>query len=233
MGVEGTHARARSMPKRGLSLRASTLRNSSVGSARVGVHIEAATPLIQINWLDVLASTGSSIRMHCPIPGPFSDRGNLFCARHTERLCALHLCQQNLRVELLFLAERSVQTRHYRLLNLRSTKSFCGRRQFRNVKSARVPAPFLKMQSKQSSAGFCIRQIHKENLVEPALTQHLRRQHSNVVRGCRQEHATLSVLHPSQQGGEQSLGESCICVSAGSCRRERLLNLVNPEHHGS
>src|SRR6516225_5407148 len=176
---------------------------------------------------------GSSIRRHRPVPGPISDRANLFCARHTERLCALHLCQQNLRVELLFLAERSVQSRHYRLLNLRSTESFRGRRQFRNVKSARVPAPFFEMQSKQSSARFCIRQIHKENLVEPALTQHLRRQHSNVVRGCRQEHATLSVLHPSQQRGEQSLRESCICVSAGSCRRERLLNLVNPKHHRS
>src|SRR5277367_6267321 len=86
------------------------------------------------------------------------------------------------------------------------------------------------MQSEELRANFSIRQVDEKNLVETAFAQHLRRQGPDVVRSGGEKHDAFTILHPGQKRRQQPLRQSRIRVAAGSGRRKRLFDFVDPQN---
>src|ERR1700730_17506961 len=122
-----------------------------------------------------------SIRRYGPGLSPLPDGLDVFGAGHAQRLRTVNLRQQNLRRELLFLAESSIESRNDRLLDLRPGKTFACDRELRRIERHSIPSALLEVQHEERRAHICSRQVDEENFIKPAFAEHLRRKRGDVV----------------------------------------------------
>src|SRR5580658_2680297 len=156
----------------------------------------------------------------------------VFRASNAEWLGVVNFGQQNFGGELLLLAKGSVEAGGDGLLDFGAGKSIGRSRKFLQIERTRIAAAFFQVNGEQGTARLRVRQIHKENFIEAALAQHLRRQTGNIVGGGRKKNTALMVLHPGEQRGQQALGQPCVGVPTRARGGESFFDFVNPHHDG-
>src|SRR6266545_4651687 len=90
-----------------------------------------------------------------------------------------------------------------------------------------APAP-SEVQCEDLAPRLRVRQVHEEELVEPAAAEQLGRQPRHVVRRRDDEHRPLPLLQPCRKSPEQA-GGARVGAVAGARSGEPLLDLVHPE----
>src|SRR5262245_31025247 len=172
-----------------------------------------------------------SVRHHRALAGPGAEGVDLLAARHRERPGRLQLVEEDLGAELGRARERGVEPGDDGLLDLGAGEAVGARDQPIEVEGRRVALPLAQVHGEDLPAILGGRQVHEEDLVEPALAGELGRQLRDVVRGRDHEDGRRPVLEPAEEAAEDSLGQAGVRVARGRIA-EGFLELVDHEHTG-